>query len=252
MWLLLLVCAAAIAINFRFWILDFGLGTRRKPKIQNPKSKIQNADVAFWGLLVGVDAYHHTLIAEMFAQSGGIPANYEPYAPLASFTYHYGFHALVAAVAWLSGQTAPADMLALMPQAGQVATALPVLTLTLFTWRTLGDRWAGLAAGALAGLVSIFPSFYVNWSRYTQGLGLALLPVAWVLLIEALDFRLNREILNLKSKIRNPKSPPVRPSDARGYRRGGAVPDPLPGGDNLRRIRGLVSAVAGAVRPESA
>src|SRR5439155_18565752 len=95
---------------------------------------------------------------------------------------------LVAAVAWLSGQTAPANMLTLMPQAGQIATALPVLTLTLFTWRTLGDRWAGLAAGALAGLVSIFPSVYVNWSRYTQGLGLALLPVAWLLLVEALDF----------------------------------------------------------------
>jgi hypothetical protein len=34
--------------------------------------------------------------------------------------------------------------------------------------------------------VSIFPAFYVNWSRYTQGLGLALLPVAWVLLLEVL------------------------------------------------------------------
>src|SRR5207248_6364055 len=98
---------------------------------------------------------------------------------------HYGFHALVAAVAWLAGRAAPEDMLTLMPQAGQIATALPVLTLTLFAWRAVGDRWAGLAAGALAGLVSIFPSFYVNWSRNTQGLGLALLPVAWVLLVEA-------------------------------------------------------------------
>ena len=74
-----------------------------------------------------------------------------------------------------------------MPQVGQLATALPVLTLTLFGWKVLDNRWAGLLAGALAGLYSIFPAYYVNWSRYTQGLGLALLPVAWVLFLEVVQ-----------------------------------------------------------------
>ncbi|MFL5733547.1 MAG: hypothetical protein ACJ78Q_10135, partial [Chloroflexia bacterium] len=205
MWLLLLLCAAAILLKP---VLP-RLRSKTQPaasQIQNSKFKIQSSDVAFWGLLAGVmalsvtfrllslreaaagmglDAYHHTLIAEMFAQNGGIPSSYEPYAPLASFTYHYGFHALTAAIAWLTAQTAPTDIMTLMPQAGQIADALPVLTLTLFAWRTLGDRWAGLAAGALAGLACIFPAFYVNWSRYTQGLGLALLPIAWVFLVDA-------------------------------------------------------------------
>jgi hypothetical protein len=166
------------------------------------------AGVAFWSLLVvvfaltiylrmlplhdlqaglGLDAYHHTLIAQMFVQHGGVPANYEPFAPLASFTYHFGFHALAASIAWLTGQTSPTDMLKLMPVAGQVATGLPALTLTLFGWKVFGNRWAGLLAGALAGLVSIFPAYYVNWSRYTQGLGLALLPVAIVLFLEVVQ-----------------------------------------------------------------
>lgn len=195
-WVLLAVCAILVALC---WLLYRPTTRPRRPVA---------SDLAFWGLLLGVlaltlasrllslrdayagmglDAYHHTLIAEMFARAGGIPSNYQPYAPLASFTYHFGFHALTATVGWLSGHTSPGDMLTLMPQAGQIATTLPVLTLALFGWKALGNRWAGLAAGGIAGLVSILPAFYVNWSRYTQGLGLALLPVAWVLLLEVLE-----------------------------------------------------------------
>jgi hypothetical protein len=163
------------------------------------------ADALFWGALaavflmtlfsrlatirelvggMGLDAYHHTLVAAMFLRNDGVPDRYEPFAPLLSFTYHYGFHAFTAAVAWLRG--AEGDPVSLMPLAGQIVGALPVLTFTLFGWRILGRRWAGLLAGGLAGLVCIFPAFYVNWSRFPQLLGVTLLPVAWVVLFEAL------------------------------------------------------------------
>ncbi|MDQ3707673.1 MAG: hypothetical protein M3437_21060 [Chloroflexota bacterium] len=196
MWLLLIVCAGFLAAGL--W--------RLKPKLSLRGIKLE--DAVFWSLLlgvlaatiisrfvslrdqvggIGIDAYHHTMISQLFVEQGGIPANYQPYAPLASFTYHYGFHSLAASVAWLSGRTSPGDMMLLMPQMGQIADTLPVLTLTLFAWKALGDRWAGLAAGALAGVFSIIPAFYVNWSRFTQGLGLALLPLAWILLMEVLD-----------------------------------------------------------------
>lgn len=196
MWLLLIVCAGFLVAGL--W--------RLKPKVSLRGVKLE--DAAFWSLLlgvlaatiisrfvalrdqvggIGIDAYHHTLISQLFVEQGGIPANYQPYAPLASFTYHYGFHSLAASVAWLSGRTSPGDMMLLMPQMGQLADTLPVLTLTLFAWKALGNRWAGLAAGALAGVYSIIPAFYVNWSRFTQGLGLALLPLAWILLMEVLD-----------------------------------------------------------------
>jgi hypothetical protein len=198
LWVMLALCAGALGL----WLV------RHKPRVR--LRPIKPRDFAFWGLLSGVfaatlvtrlvslrdafaglglDAYHHTLIPEMFIRAGGIPSGYEPYAPLASFTYHYGFHALIATIGWLSGRTEAVDVMLLMPQVGQFASALPVLTLTLFGWKVMGNRWGGLAAGALAGLVSIFPAFYVNWSRYTQGLGLALLPVAWVLLLEVLERR---------------------------------------------------------------
>jgi hypothetical protein len=209
-WALVVLCAFALGIRWLNTRPKFKVQSSKSEEAQNPKSKIQNLkweDVAFWGLFSGVlfitlasrllslrdayagaglDAYHHTLISEMFIQSGGIPSDYLPYAPLASFTYHFGFHSLVATVGWLAGRTGAGDMLTLMPLAGQIADTLPVLALTLFGWKGLGNRWAGLAAGALVGVVSVFPAFYVNWSRYTQGLGLALLPVAWVLLLEAL------------------------------------------------------------------
>ena len=135
---------------------------------------------------VGMDAYHHTVITALFLRDSGISEGYVPFAPLASFTYHFGFHTLATAIAWLTGNTQPTDLMALIPQVGQVAgSLLPIPALTLFGWRVLGNRWIGLIAGALAGLVSVVPAFYAEWSRYTQGLGLAVLPVAWVLFIEA-------------------------------------------------------------------
>ncbi|HYP39084.1 MAG TPA: DUF6541 family protein [Chloroflexia bacterium] len=218
LWVLLALCAGALGL----WLV------RHKPRVR--LRGIKPGDFAFWGLLSGVftatlvtrlvslrdafaglglDAYHHTLIPEMFIRAGGIPSGYEPYAPLASFTYHYGFHALIATIGWLSGRTEAADVMLLMPQVGQFASALPVLTLTLFGWKVMGNRWAGLAAGALAGLVSIFPAFYVNWSRYTQGLGLALLPVAWVLLLEVLERR--RQAQPSESTSIQASPPPAQP-----------------------------------------
>ena len=164
------------------------------------------ADALFWGTLaavflmtlfsrlatirelvggMGLDAYHHTLVAAMFLRNNGVPDNYDPFAPLLSFTYHYGFHAFVAGAAWLRGG-AEGDTVGLMPLAGQLVGTLPVLTFTLFGWRILGRRWVGLLAGGLAGLICLFPAFYVNWSRFPQLLGVALLPVAWVVLFEAL------------------------------------------------------------------
>ncbi|MEA2574367.1 MAG: hypothetical protein QOH93_1665, partial [Chloroflexia bacterium] len=196
MWALLVLCGALLAAGL--W--------RLKPKVSMRSIKLE--DAAFWSLLfgvlgatiisrfvalrdqvggIGIDAYHHTMISQLFVEQGGIPANYLPYAPLVSFTYHYGFHSLAASVAWLSGRTSTGDMMLIMPQVGQIVDTLPVLTLTLFAWKALGDRWAGLAAGALAGVYSIIPAFYLNWSRFTQGLGLALLPLSWILLMEVLD-----------------------------------------------------------------
>src|SRR5262245_35857058 len=56
-------------------------------------------------LLAGanVDNHHHTLIVQLLVDHGGLFTSWEPYAPLATFTYHYGFHANVAFFHWLTG-----------------------------------------------------------------------------------------------------------------------------------------------------
>ena len=186
----------------------WGLVRRRAGQPVAKASKVAPGDVLFWVLLggvfaatlanrftplrevsggLGLDAYHHTLISRLFIDAGGIPGSYLPYAELSSFTYHFGFHSFVATLAWLTGQTPADQLLLLVPQAGQVASALPVLTLAVFAWRVTGSRWAGLAGGAFAGLYGALPAYYVNWSRFTQGLGLALLPIALVFLVVLID-----------------------------------------------------------------
>jgi hypothetical protein len=215
LWGLLALCALTVAARIAFvwrtvdggrWTIDSGWAklNRPPPTVHRPPSTV--FWLAFSAVLiltaitrlaslrdleagVGMDAYHHTMITALFLRDSGIPGRYVPFAPLASFTYHFGFHTLATAIAWLTGNTQPTDLLALIPQVGQVAgSVLPIPALTLFGWRVLGNRWIGLAAGALAGLVSVVPAFYAEWSRYTQGLGLAVLPVAWVLFIEAVRF----------------------------------------------------------------
>lgn len=222
LWLLLGLCAAAI-------VLQVILGIRNNPQrvISNPRSTSIVFWIAFGAIIaftlmthlaslrdvqagVGMDAYHHTMITALFIRDSGIPTNYEPYAPLSSFTYHFGFHTLSAIIAWLTNSTQPTDLMTLVPQVGQIAgSVLPIPALTLFGWRILGNRWVGLIAGGLAGLVSIVPAFYVEWSRYTQGLGLAALPVAWVLFVEAVGNWKHKADRNQKPKTENQTPEPL-------------------------------------------
>jgi hypothetical protein len=209
LWALLALCALAIAgrvVSRKSLIVS--------PMPGDPPNDLRSATydlrlVAFWAAFVtvmvitiatrlvslrdipageGIDAYHHTLITALFLRDAGIPTGYAPFAPLASFTYHFGFHSLSATIAWLTGTTQITDLMALVPRVGQIASCvLPIPSLVLFGWRVLGNRWVGLTAGAFTGLLSVVPAFYGEWSRYTQGLGLAVLPVAWIFFIEVLD-----------------------------------------------------------------
>jgi len=130
----------------------------------------------------GIDGYHHTLITQLIMERGQLPSDYLPYAPLSSFTYHYGFHALGAALGWLSGL----DSITLTLLTGQVLSAIIAAALFVFVEYIWHSRLMALAAAFIVGFLAIFPIFYVNWSRYTQLAGLAVLPVAILLLVIAL------------------------------------------------------------------
>jgi hypothetical protein len=45
----------------------------------------------------------HTMVTQLIVEQGHTPASAEPYLPARDFHYHYGFHAVAAVFAWLSG-----------------------------------------------------------------------------------------------------------------------------------------------------
>lgn len=121
-----------------------------------------------WG-----DSVHHTLIVQLILDHGGLFQSWAPYAPLATFSYHFGFHAAMANWAWTGGmEAAPAVLVG-----GQMVNVLAVLTLYPLAVRLAGGkRWAGVVAVLAAGLLFQMPAYYVNWGRYTQLAGQAILP----------------------------------------------------------------------------
>ncbi len=122
------------------------------------------------------DGYQHALITQLLLDNGGLFSSWQPYAPLTTFTYHFGFHASSAVFAWATGLSAMKSVLWM----GQLLNVLAVLVLYPLANRLSGGRkWAGLAALALAGLAAPMPAFYTNWGRYTQLAGQAIL-MAWV------------------------------------------------------------------------
>ncbi len=182
--------------------------------IHNSKLKTQNSKLAFtvlvifivglavrvhqaWGeaAALGSDGYHHTLISQLIIEQRGIPRDYLPYAPLTSFTYHYGFHALVAISYWLGGWAmfgvGPLATAKLTLMVGQIISAMSALSAYLLAAVWLRSRLAGVVA-ALVTLVSVFPTYYLDWGRDTQMAGLLGLPIllivtTMILQIDATD-----------------------------------------------------------------
>jgi hypothetical protein len=136
-------------------------------------------------LLVGQygDSYHHTVIAQLISDHGGLFRSWEPYEPFTSFTYHFGFHSLVAALNWLSNVPVTRGVLIV----GQVQNALAVPLVYLLTVWLTGQRRAGLWAALLVAVVSSMPAYYLNWGRYTQLAGQTVLVAVCITWMELLD-----------------------------------------------------------------
>lgn len=131
------------------------------------------------------DSVQHTAIAQLIADHGGLFSSWLPYWPYRTFAQHFGFHANAAVWSWLTGMDVPRSVLLF----GQVLNALSVVTLYPLAMRIGRDRWAGVIAVMVAGLVTKMPAFYVNWGRYAQLAGQAILPTAIVLTWLAIEHR---------------------------------------------------------------
>jgi hypothetical protein len=138
---------------------------------------VSNLDLPMWG-----DSYQHTVITQLMLDQGGLFDSWEPYAPLESLTYHFGFHADAAVFGWLANLPAARAVI----WVGQILNGLAVFAVYPFAVRLGGNRWAGIVGVLLAGLCFPMPMEYVNWGRYTQLAGQTILPVFALLFLDAL------------------------------------------------------------------
>ncbi len=145
---------------------------------------VRTLDAPMWG-----DSYQHTMIAQLLVDNSGLFDSWEPYVPLQTFTYHFGFHCAVATFHWLTGL----EMVCSTTQVGQVLNGLAVLALYPLAVRVSGNRWAGVGAILIAGLLSPMPMSYVNWGRYTQLAGQVILPAAVLVTWSAFESLLRRD-----------------------------------------------------------
>jgi hypothetical protein len=134
---------------------------------------IRSLDAAMWG-----DSYQHTLIAQLIVDNGGLFYSWFPYTELSSFTYHFGFHTITAAYHWLTGvETAQAALW--IAQLLNIFAVIAIYPLAVLIGK---NRWAGVFALLVAGLISPMPLYYTNWGRFTQLAGQVILPALIVII----------------------------------------------------------------------
>jgi len=181
-----LIVAAGILIGLIFWIRDHHLWRRRTYWLgEDPW-----ATLAVWVavlaalalrlfvgrgmvMLPGSDTYHHALIVKLFEDQGGIPNSYEPYAPLLSFSYHFGFHSIVALFRWMF----ELDLLSATKVTALVLNGAIAATAGFTSERLTRSRWAGVITAILIGLIMVSPFVLLRWGRFTQTTGMFFLPL---------------------------------------------------------------------------
>lgn len=127
------------------------------------------------------DSVHHVILAKLIATQGRLPTTLEPYFPISLNMYHLGLHTIAAVVVWLSQSTPHAALF----WTAQTFNGLCGLGVFLVLDRKVG-RVAAISGAIVVGLLSYQPAFYVNWGRFTQVAGQALLLIAWLVTDEAI------------------------------------------------------------------
>ncbi|MCP4535535.1 MAG: hypothetical protein GY832_00140 [Chloroflexi bacterium] len=127
------------------------------------------------------DSLHHTLLTQLTAVQGKLPTSLEPYYPIPLGKYHLGLYALSATVQWLAQVPAHTALL----WTAQVLNGLCGAGVYLVLDRKVG-RLGAVVGAAVAGVLAHQPAFYVNWGRFTQISGQAILLIAWLITWEAI------------------------------------------------------------------
>jgi len=155
-----LIAIILIIFTARFWI-------------------IRLVEIPLWG-----DSLQHAMITQLILDNNGLFTSWQPYAPYYSLTTHFGISTFSALFAWITGMNGTQATLWI----GQIINGVAILTLyPLAVKISRGNRWAGIGAMIIGGLISIIPAVYVNWGRFAQLAGQAVLPIALWLLWNVID-----------------------------------------------------------------
>jgi hypothetical protein len=126
-------------------------------------------------LPVWVDPLHHVMIVRLLLAEGAVPSTFDPFIADGVFNYHWGYHAVVAWMAWGLGVLDSFAVADLMLHASQLLNALTVVMAYAAGRILFASRRAGLLAAASVGVVSWFPAYFVSWGRYTHMAGALLM-----------------------------------------------------------------------------
>lgn len=148
--------------------------------------------------LAGDDGLHHVLLTEFTSARGVLPYTLEPYGATSLDHYHLGFY----------GLTAPLKLLA------NIGSDQAVLWMSQFLNGICGvgvflvldkkaSRPAAIIGMLVAGLLSPYPSWFINWSRFTQLAAQTILLPAALVFWDAVSTEVNEGAF-LKRVIRAP------------------------------------------------
>ncbi len=131
-----------------------------------------------WCVPPGVDTPQHTMIVQLLLDHHGLFSSWAPYNDAETFTYHFGFHAIAALFAWVSGLDAATSVLVMARVVG--VTAAMALFGLVRLWTRSG--WGGVFAVVFWLLYSRSLWTYDALGRWTLLTGLVVSASALFLL----------------------------------------------------------------------
>jgi hypothetical protein len=124
----------------------------------------------------GIDSAQHTVIAQLLRDHHGLFRSWAPYDASETFTYHFGFHAVTALFAWVTGVDSAYAVFVMSRAVGLCAAASLFALVRLWT----RSNWGGVFAVATWELYSRHFHFFELPGRWTLLTGLMILPSALV------------------------------------------------------------------------
>jgi hypothetical protein len=126
----------------------------------------------------GIDSAQHAVIVQLLRDHHGLFQSWAPYDEAETFTYHFGFHAVTALFAWLTGVESVSAVFVMSRAVGLCAAASLFALVRLWT----RSDWGGVFAVATWELYSRHLHFFELPGRWALLTGLMVLSSALVLL----------------------------------------------------------------------